>query len=184
VQSTACSVPSLLLFWLLPVQPDVVQPFEGDGLDWSEFAVQLGKEDIPNLEQILRAIPSEAVAKKRDAMERVKRRFIWSSTNYDPFRELSQEVSVPRTIKTPTRAHAVPQPQPLPAPPPGGELPMLCPNLSPSSLHGQEVSVPHTMPPTTDTNRSRGSWLHCTVPYDEDLPFSSCPLDCISSRRT
>jgi len=88
------SSPSSSAF-LSPVQPNVVQPFEGDGLDRSEFAVQLRKEDIPNLEQILRAIPSEAIAKKHDAMERVKRRFIWSSTNYSPFQLLGQEVSAP-----------------------------------------------------------------------------------------
>lgn len=74
------------------VQPDVVQPFQGDGLDWSEFAVFMKVEDIPNTEKILRAYTPEQVLKMQQALFRMRRRFAWSSTNFNPFRDMGTQV--------------------------------------------------------------------------------------------
>jgi len=52
----------------------------------------LNKEDIPRLEEILRAIPEEEVERKRAALAQVQMRFIWTSTNRNPIPQLSQEV--------------------------------------------------------------------------------------------
>lgn len=52
----------------------------------------LNKEDIPRLEQILRAIPEEELERKRNALARVQMHFIWSSTNRNPIPQLPPEV--------------------------------------------------------------------------------------------
>jgi len=77
----------------LRLQPFTYQAFEGDGLDWNEFGVMLAKEDIPKLHEILKAISPEEIQKKQEAMERVKLRFIWGSTTFNPFQQfMPQEV--------------------------------------------------------------------------------------------
>lgn len=67
------------------VQPDVYQPFEGDGLKWEEFSVRVKNEDIPKLETILRSYSREQIRGFQRAMWGVRRRFMWSSTNLNPF---------------------------------------------------------------------------------------------------
>lgn len=66
-------------------QPYTYQAFEGDGLDWNEFGVVLRKEDIPSLDSILKAIPAEAIRQKQEALGRVKLKFIWGATTFNPF---------------------------------------------------------------------------------------------------
>ncbi|GJP79125.1 hypothetical protein CLOP_g9376 [Closterium sp. NIES-67] len=78
--------------------PHVVQPFEGDGTDWTRLAVILSKADIPNLPRILRAIPESERRKKRLAMREEWLKFVWASTQLNPFgflpRPLQDEMAV------------------------------------------------------------------------------------------
>eukprot|EP00897_Mesotaenium_endlicherianum_P001025 jgi/Mesen1/10923/ME000095S10258 len=66
------------------IQPNVTQPFEGELLDWSKFSVKLEMDDIPRLEQILRAFSAEDIERKRAAMRKVWMRFVWTSPSYNP----------------------------------------------------------------------------------------------------
>lgn len=77
----------------LLLQPFTYQAYEGDGLDWNEFGIVMGKDSIPRINEILREIPQDVIDRKRSAMERVRNRFIWTSTNYNPFKKSPQEVS-------------------------------------------------------------------------------------------
>lgn len=73
-------------------QPNVVQPFQGDGLNWDDFAVILTLEDVPRLHHILRDMPEAEVRRKQDGCFRVRSRFVWSSYSANPLDFLPQEV--------------------------------------------------------------------------------------------
>ncbi|CAI7847398.1 unnamed protein product [Closterium sp. NIES-54] len=76
-----------LMLGCIPViiQPHVVQPFEGDGTDWSRLAVILSKADIPHLPRILSSIPDPERRAKRRAMLDEWVKFVWASTQLNPF---------------------------------------------------------------------------------------------------
>ncbi|CAI5498721.1 unnamed protein product [Closterium sp. Naga37s-1] len=62
-----------------------VVPFEGDGTDWSRLAVILSKADIPHLPRILSSIPDLERRAKRRAMLDEWVKFVWASTQLNPF---------------------------------------------------------------------------------------------------
>lgn len=64
------------------IQPDVVQAFEGDLLDWTDFGVRLEFGDIENLKKILRAIQKGERESKRRNMRKIWPRFVWARTNF------------------------------------------------------------------------------------------------------
>ena len=74
------------------LQPNVVQAFEGDLLNWNEFGVRLEFGDIENLENILRAIPVEERERKRGNMRKIWARFVWASNNLNPIHMYPKEV--------------------------------------------------------------------------------------------
>eukprot|EP00271_Cylindrocystis_brebissonii_P018260 TRINITY_DN5097_c0_g1_i1.p1 TRINITY_DN5097_c0_g1~~TRINITY_DN5097_c0_g1_i1.p1 ORF type:complete len:809 (-),score=113.99 TRINITY_DN5097_c0_g1_i1:232-2547(-) len=74
------------------IQPSVIQAFEGDLLDWEEFAIFLQVEDIPNIVSILRAIPPETLEAKQEGCKRVWTRFAWTSPAINPLKSHPQKV--------------------------------------------------------------------------------------------
>lgn len=74
------------------IQPNVVQPLEGDLLDWNDFGVVLTMEDIPRIEKVLRAIPEKERVKKRNACRQIWPRFTWTSGSHNPLQVYPKEV--------------------------------------------------------------------------------------------
>ena len=56
---------------LLPLEPD---------LDYAEFAVSVRYEDIPALPSLLAGLSNSTLRRKREALARVHRKFLWDET--------------------------------------------------------------------------------------------------------
>ena len=65
--------------------PPVAQAFEGDGLDWREFAVVLERRDIPHLPAMLDRVDH---ASKQAALGRVWTRLVWREALAPPLRAM------------------------------------------------------------------------------------------------
>ncbi|CAI5462006.1 unnamed protein product [Closterium sp. Yama58-4] len=66
------------------IQPDVLLPFEGDGVDWSLVSYRLNIRDIPQLHERLQAIPPEDIELKQKHLRQLWPLFIWSAPQFNP----------------------------------------------------------------------------------------------------
>ncbi|GJP42295.1 hypothetical protein CLOM_g1880 [Closterium sp. NIES-68] len=66
------------------IQPDVLLPFEGDGVDWSLLSYRLSIRDIPQLHERLQAIPPEDIEVKQKRLQQLWPLFIWSAPQFNP----------------------------------------------------------------------------------------------------
>ncbi|CAI7933041.1 unnamed protein product [Closterium sp. NIES-54] len=66
------------------IQPEVLLPFEGDGVDWTLVSYRLNIRDIPQLHERLQAIPPEDIELKQKRLRQLWPLFIWSAPQFNP----------------------------------------------------------------------------------------------------
>eukprot|EP00271_Cylindrocystis_brebissonii_P023662 TRINITY_DN9917_c0_g2_i1.p1 TRINITY_DN9917_c0_g2~~TRINITY_DN9917_c0_g2_i1.p1 ORF type:complete len:308 (-),score=25.29 TRINITY_DN9917_c0_g2_i1:33-833(-) len=74
------------------IQPDTVQPLEGDFLDWNDLGFVWNKSTMPVMEQLLREIPPETLGRKRATIRNMWTSFVWTSGSYNPLEVFPQAV--------------------------------------------------------------------------------------------
>lgn len=70
---------SCLIAPLVCVQDNIVQPWEGEYLDWADFSIRVANEDMPQLADILQQVTPEEIQRLQEGMQRVWPRFLWHS---------------------------------------------------------------------------------------------------------
>jgi hypothetical protein len=70
---------SCLIATLVCVQDNIVQPWEGEYLDWADFSIRVANEDMPQLADILQQVTPEEIQRLQEGMQRVWPRFLWHS---------------------------------------------------------------------------------------------------------
>ena len=61
------------------VQDHIVQPWEGDLLDWADFSLRVANTDLPRLADILAAVTPAEIARLQAGLAAVWPRFLWHS---------------------------------------------------------------------------------------------------------
>eukprot|EP00897_Mesotaenium_endlicherianum_P004284 jgi/Mesen1/3884/ME000208S02901 len=70
------------------VQENVVQPYDGELLDWKDLGLVLSNADLPRLPEILAGVSEEERAKKVEAMRTLWPRFVWTAPSQPSLADL------------------------------------------------------------------------------------------------
>lgn len=78
---------------LARMQDHIVQPWEGDLLDWAAFSLRVPNADLPRLPDILAAVTPAEIARLQAGLAEVWPRFLWHSAL-----EVSQSRAAPPAL--------------------------------------------------------------------------------------